>query len=570
MERAGFERMGAGRIGGLGIGGRGIGGRGIGGGRSPLLRPLLLAAVLALVALGGGSAGCRGGAAKGEGASSGEAKGGEAKAGEAKAGEAAKEEAAAVAVELAPVERRDVRETLAVDGSLVAREGATTRLAPAVAGRLVEVRVKEGDRVAAGEVVARIDGRSLAAVSESAAAGAAAASATAAQSALALRAARADQEAAVRAARLALDVAVAEGRGSVEAAEADLRRLRAGARPQEVAQARLALESARIARDKARLDAERDRRLLAEGLVAGSQADASRAGLLAAESGVATAGAALDLVRAGSRPEEIRAAEGRLRSARDLAAKRAAGARAALAQARAGTLSVAARAQEAAASRLAAQGRAADARAAAAGASGGLVRSPFAGVVVRRFLNPGDSADPTTPVLTVSAARRGVGGGADFVGSVSPLEARRVAPGLAVLLEGGGAGRVVSVGESDPGTGLVPVRVRLAGSGARAGGFVSGRIVLATLQGVAAVPKGAVLLREGKAAVFVARDGTARLTPVVLGPEENGFVAIRKGVAPGARVVVLGGHELSDGAKIEEAEKTGEKAGEKKGAGEAP
>ena len=465
--------------------------------------------------------------------------------GKTAAPEATADEAAPVAVEMAVVERRDVQETLPVDGSLVSPEGTTSRLAPSLAGKLVEVRVKEGDRVTAGGLLARIDTRALVAADQSAAAGAASAAATAAQTDLALRAARADQASAVRAARLALDLAVADAKASVDGAAVDLQRLRAGARPQEIAQAQQAVDQAEIARDKARLDADRDARLLKEGLVAGSQADASAAAMRTAESAVKSAQSALDLVRAGNRPEDIRAGELRLASARQLAAKRIDQARAVLRGAETGVLSVAAKAQEAGAARLAAAQKAADARAAAAGISAGEIRSPISGYVVKRFLNPGDVADPTTPVLLIAATRPTV----DFVGNLSPDEAGQVRAGMRVLL-GKNGGTVASIGGTDPATGLVPVRAHVVGGG---GGFATARIVLSTLRGVAVVPKGAVLSREGKDVVFVAKDGVAHLTEVEIGPEENGRVAIRKGVAPGQKVVILGGHELSDGAKVEAA-----------------
>jgi len=461
--------------------------------------------------------------------------------------EAAAEEPAPVAVQIASAQRRDVQDTLSVDGSLVLPEGATSKLAPTVAGKLVEVSVKEGDRVSAGQLLARVDTRALVAQSQSAQAGAASASATAIQSDLALKAAQSDQGAAVRAARLALDVAVASGKASVEQAAVELQRLRAGARPQEVAQAQLAVDQARITRNKAKSDADRDQRLLAEGLVAGSQADASQAALQTAESALASAQAALDLVREGARPEEIRASELRLSAARSLAAKQNAQARAALTQAEAGRLGVLAKAQEAVATRLAAGQKAADARAAAASISSGEIRSPISGYVIRRFLNPGDTADATTPVLAVSSIRPT----ADFIGNVSPDDARKIHEGMPVLV-GDFSGRVSSVGEADPATGLVPVRAHLAG-GVRAGGFATARIVLSTLKGTTVVPSGAVLSREGKDSVFVVQNGVAHLKDVQLGPEQGGQTAIRSGISPGSQVVVLGGHELSDGAKVEAA-----------------
>lgn len=460
----------------------------------------------------------------------------------------AAEEAPSAKVVMAKAVRGDVRDTLSIDGNFARPEGATSRLAPVAGGRLLSVTVKEGDRIVAGQILARLDGRALAAQSQSAAAGAASASATAAQTELSLRAAQADQLSAVRAARIALDVAISEGRAAVQTAQADLRTLLAGRPPQEIAQAEQAVQAARVARDKARLDADRDRRLLAEGLVAGSQADASAAALATADTGVRSAQAALDLVRAGARPQELRAARERLGSARDLARKRESAARATLAQAESGRLAVDAKRQEVAAARLTAAGKSADARVAAAGALTTEIRSPLTGVVVRRFLNPGDVTDPTTPVLAVAQTLPQT----DFVGNVSPEEAARVEVGMVALLPAL-TGRVVAVGEADPATGLVPVRVRCAGT-APNGGFATARIVLRTVRGAPTVPKAALLARHGKNVVFVVRDGVAHRTEVETGPEENGRVAILKGVSAGASVVVLGGLELSDGTRVEAAE----------------
>jgi len=459
----------------------------------------------------------------------------------------ASEEPTPVAVELADVEQRDVRNLLPVDGSLILPEGASSKLAPGMGGKLVEIAVKEGDRVVAGQLLARVDARMLTAQSQSAEAGAASASASAIQTELALKASAADQEAAIKAARLAVDVALAEGNAGIDQASVELQRLRAGARPQEIAQAQQGVDQARIAREKAKLDADRDAQLFKEGLVAGAQADASQAALQTAESALRSAQSALDLVKAGNRSEDIRAAELRLSSARDLAAKRVDQARAALRQAEAGRLAVAAKSEEVAAARLAARQRQADAKAATAGIAMSEIRSPITGYVTRRFLNVGDVADTTTPVLAVSTSIPTV----DFSGSVSPSEAARVLVGMRIYVNDL-SGTVASVGEADAATGLTPIRAHLSGA-ARAGGFVTAKIQPSVLRKVATVPRGAVLSREGKDVVFVAKDGAARMTEVQLGPEDGGLVAVLKGVAPGAQVVVLGSHELSDGAKIEAA-----------------
>lgn len=461
----------------------------------------------------------------------------------------AADEPAPLAVEMATVTARNVNDTIAVDGSLVLPEGAITNLAPSTAGKLTEVNFKEGDHVTAGQLLAKIDTRTLVAQGQSAIAGAASASATARQSDLAYQAAIADQRAAEVTAKLALEVAVADGKSTVDQAALDLQKLKAGARPQEIAQAQQAVDQARVARDKAKLDTDRDQRLLSEGLVAGSQVDASQAALLTAESSLKSAQSAFDLVKAGNRIEDIQAGEVRLKAARELASKQVAQARAALAQARAGTLALSAKAQEATAAHLSATQKQSDAQAAIAGISAGELRSPISGYVVRRFLNKGDVADATTPVFTIARSKPS----ADFTGNVSPEDARKIRVGMPLLLPGM-SGRVSAIGQPDPETGLIPIRAHLDG-GTAVGGFVTARVVVTELTNIASVQTAAILAREGQTVVFVVEGDSVKMTEVESGPESKGFTAILKGVSAGKKIVVLGGHELSDGARVVDAAK---------------
>ena len=64
-----------------------------------------------------------------------------------------------VTVELSPAEVRPMETTVSAQGTLAPGQGAIARVAPVVAGRLVSVRVREGDRVTAGEVIALVDSR---------------------------------------------------------------------------------------------------------------------------------------------------------------------------------------------------------------------------------------------------------------------------------------------------------------------------------------------------------------------------------------------------------------------------
>lgn len=77
--------------------------------------------------------------------------------------EEAEPEPAPLTVHVQPLARRTLDVTATVDGILGAPPGSDVTLSPQSAGRLVEIRAGEGERVRKGELLARIDPRVLAA-----------------------------------------------------------------------------------------------------------------------------------------------------------------------------------------------------------------------------------------------------------------------------------------------------------------------------------------------------------------------------------------------------------------------
>lgn len=142
-----------------------------------------------------------------------------------------------------------------------------------VAGRVATIDVREGDLVAAGQVLARLDVAELEAVRQAA-------------------------------------------RSEVDAAEARLTELRRGARPAELAQAEAALRSAQQRAEDAARDAERARRLFSGGAVSRQALDKAETALEVAEATRQQADDALALVREGPRRETIDAQAARVAQAR--------------------------------------------------------------------------------------------------------------------------------------------------------------------------------------------------------------------------------------------------------------
>ncbi len=420
------------------------------------------------------------------------------------------------------------------------------------------------------------------------------------QAQLGLKAARLDRDASVRAAR-----------NAVRAAQTELDKLRAGARPQEIAQAQAVVAQAQATRDRAATEVERVQFLFGKGIRARRELDDAKTALAVAESGLKSAQDALSLLRAGARPQEIqvaelavsgaggtleaaqqsgeakvlqaqsavdlargnvgqasqqrpedvRAATLKVSSARDAVRQaqqngdaQVLGARAALQAASQGGLQVAAKAEDARAKQALAGSKEADLSAAQVAASSSEIRAPIEGVVARRVLNPGDMADPATPIVEINNPDA-----LNLLANLSGESASQVRAGMAARVTTSDAparvlvGRVASVGQIDPQTNLLAVRVAVpnAGGALRVGAFANADIILQLKPLAVVVPQSAILSREGKSVVLtVGADGKAHQKEVTTGIERGGLVEIVRGLKAGERVIRAGGYQLDDGAPV--------------------
>ena len=141
-----------------------------------------------------------------------------------------------------------------------------------VSGRIAELRVDEGDAVKAGEVIARLDPEPF---------------------------------------QQTLDAAEADA----EALRATLAKLKAGARPTEIAQARAAHEERLAELHNAELAFQRAQRLRPAGTISQAELDQAIASRAAATARAASAREALALLEEGSRVEDIAAAEAQANAA---------------------------------------------------------------------------------------------------------------------------------------------------------------------------------------------------------------------------------------------------------------
>lgn len=138
-----------------------------------------------------------------------------------------------------------------------------------VAGRLQSMRFEEGQSVQAGELMASLDTRTF-------------------EDEL-----RADQ-------------------ALVDAQDANLKKMVAGSRPEEIARGRAALNEAKAAQGNARIDLLRTETLVKNGAAAGATYDSALAASLQANARVAAANESLRLLVEGNREEDIAAARANL------------------------------------------------------------------------------------------------------------------------------------------------------------------------------------------------------------------------------------------------------------------
>ena len=133
------------------------------------------------------------------------------------------------------------------------------------AGRLIERTVDEGDLVKKGQLIARLDSAELTAQRDSLIAGLASARSQLAQ---------AETSAAWERATLAADLE--QRRGDLAAAEAHLAELKNGSRPQEIQEAKAAVDASQSEFDRAKKDWDRAQTLFKDDDISASQYDEFR------------------------------------------------------------------------------------------------------------------------------------------------------------------------------------------------------------------------------------------------------------------------------------------------------
>ena len=353
--------------------------------------------------------------------------------------------------------------------------------------------------------------------------------------------------------------AVKQAQAALDATKEQESITKQGARQQERQQAQDTLDAAKADRDKARSDLKRYQGLYRQQAISAQQLDQAQAAQDSADANYSKAAAALDLMKAGNRPEDIRRAQSAVEQAnqtlitaqsnRNQVALRQAdveNARAGIASAKAGIEQAkAALSQSNASVRLAQQAL-----------SDSTIRSPIDGIVQERKVEPGmQVVTAKADVMRIVSLKN-----LYFDAVLSETQYSRIRPSQPVTVSinalpgrtfQGTVYRIFPVASAARSF-TARIVVRDEGQALRPQMFATGTIVVATHPNAIVVSRDAVLEQADNAGhVMLALDGKAKRRDVKTGIVSGGKLEIVSGLSVGDKVITTGQGQLQDGDKIE-------------------
>lgn len=326
----------------------------------------------------------------------------------------------------------------------------------------------------------------------------------------------------------------------INSAQASLDAVLAGARKQERAQAKLALDNAKKAFDNAQTNVDRMKALFDGGLISKQELESAELALSNAKTAYETAKESYSLIEEGATDAQIKQSKASVESAKANKTQANTG----ISQADAGKVQAMASKEQAEAvynQALISKEQAEQTLAKT------ILEAPMNGVILNKLVSNGDYISPGSPVLTI--------------GDTSQLKVLLPVPDSEIkewkigdevsvtLYDEVKTGKVTIIyPETNDGTGTVSVEVVIPNEKAK---WLPGQIVKANRiesdnKGIL-VPIEAVISNGVKPYVFKNVDGVAVKTEVETGDMVNNQIHIVSGLAEGDEVVVSGGTLLLDG-----------------------
>jgi HlyD family secretion protein len=473
-------------------------------------------------------------------------------------------------VTVADVQRRDIVQTFEGVGTIESAQNV--KIAPKTSGRIEFLQVREGDRVTAGQVLARIDSSEIDAQVNVARANLAEAQSRLAQALI--------NQAPTN---VSVTTQIRTQVAAVSGAQADLEQVKATAASQETA-AQMALTDATtkaksaganiqaaeadVAKAQANLDNSntklaRINDLYKQGFIAAQDVDDAKADANVKKSELDAAKVQLYIATEArkSAEKQMAAAETQIKSAQNkgkadvaAAAQKVNEARAALEYARANTAQRPAFQQNIEALRSGVDAAKAALETTQARRADTVLTSPLNGSVTARHMDEGSTATPGTPILTIQALKQ-----VWATVSVPEEVSRNVRLGQAATARFDGlpgrtfVGRISQVNPAaDPQSRQFVVRVTIDNlQGALKPGMF-GRVTLTTdrRSNVLAVPREAVQQTPKGRIVVVVQGDKAQHRPVTLGASDPAGFEIVSGLEPDEKVVTVSAAPVRDGATV--------------------
>jgi membrane fusion protein (multidrug efflux system) len=483
-------------------------------------------------------------------------------------------------------------ESMRITGSLKTDENVV--LSTKLAGKVAMLAVREGEKVRAGQLLARLDDAEQRAQRDRAAGAVRAAEAKLAQTKVGTvvkntgaqedyaraRAATAmarqklmQLERAARIQDTAAETRVRTAQAGLQSSNEHLKMLREGSRRQELQMAEQAVLRAQIDLENARHNSERRQQLLKDGAISQQDAEDSQKLYELAKVALDNAREQRSMTQEGPRSEEVRMAEQQVaqseqalqdaeanRAQREMSQDEVAAARESVRQAEAAERAARAGLVQ---TKLSQE----DIRTAAATVDqlrgdvayyDELLRqtriiAPVSGVVTQRLVNPGEFVSLGAKLLTM-VSRDSLF--LEAIASERQLPSLRTGQPARVTVDArpgrvyaGIVREVIPVAEGLSRSSRVRIAIR-GGQDLPVGAFARATLPVAQHSGIVVVPNDAVLSEAGVHYVFTIVDGKARRRNIELGIREGDRVQVASGLRPGDRVITAGSPAVVDGARV--------------------
>ncbi|MBD2773456.1 efflux RND transporter periplasmic adaptor subunit [Iningainema tapete] len=419
-----------------------------------------------------------------------------------------------------PVERQTLPITVSANGTI--KPIRSINVSPKNSGVLKKLLVKEGDTVKLGQILAYMDDSNLRG------------QLTSAQGQLA------QQEANLRkliAGNRPQDIASAQAQ--LDEAQATLQKAIAGNRPQDIGQAQARLNSAQATLRKAEDDFRRNQELYRSGAIALQVVNQKRADRDSAAAEVALAQQALSLQKAGSRTEDIEQVQAAVRQRQQ-----------ALSLLKAGT-----RKEEIDAARAQVTSARGSLQTIQTQINDTILRAPFDGVVTQKFSDPGAFVTPTTSGSAVSSATSSsilsLASNNQVVANLAEVNIAKIKIGQNVSIKADAfpgktfEGRVSEIAAQavvDQNVTSFQVKVAIVNDPEkllRSGMNVQVDFQVGKLENALVVPTAAVVRQQRATGVYLmGADNKPVFTPIETGVTVNNFTEVRSGLKEKDKVLL--------------------------------